>query len=134
MTRLPYWNQRLRAYLRAVHQMPFGYGTNDCGTFTAGAIKAMTGQDPMRGYRGYRTLKGAMRKLQAKGHADHVALAAALYPECPPALAQVGDLAVVQGKDGLALGIVQGSRIYAVGADGLGVVPLTAAIRAFRIG
>ena len=66
MTRLPDWQARLTDYLRVVARRGFAYGRHDCCTFTAGCVAAMTGVDPMRGFRGYRTLAGAMRNLQAK--------------------------------------------------------------------
>lgn len=133
MTRHPDWQKRLTDYLRAIHQHPFEYGRFDCALFVAGAVKAMTGVDPMRGMRGYRSRSAGMRAARAKGHADHIDMTATLFPEVLPSLAGPGDIAVIDGTTGPALGIVQGAHIYVAGDAGLGLVPFTAARRAFRV-
>ena len=132
--RRPDWREALTAYLIETAGVPFAEGQNDCALFAAGAVKAMTGQDFARGFRGYRTTKGGLKKLMAKGFEDHVALAASVLEEIPPAFAQVGDVAVVPGDDGTdALGIVQGEMIYVSAPTGRALVPLTSATRAFRV-
>lgn len=131
--RLPDWQQRLTDYLRAHHARPFAWGRWDCAIFTAGAVRAMTGRDPMRGLRGYRTLAEGLRKARARGLEDHVAAVAATFPEIHPAFAGPGDIAVVPGAPGLALGLVQGPQVYVLGDRGLGLMSLTEAQRAFRV-
>jgi len=131
--RHPDWQQRLTDYLRAHHARPFAWGRWDCALFVAGGVRAMTGRDPMRGLRGYRTLREGLRKAQAAGLEDHVAAVADRFPEIHPAFAGPGDIAVVPGEPGLALGIVQGAQIYVVGERGLGLMLLTEARRAFRV-
>jgi hypothetical protein len=133
MTRLPDWQARLTDYLRSVARQGFAYGRHDCCTFTAGCVAAMTGVDPMRGFRGYRTLAAGLRRADARGFPDHIAVVATLFAECPPAYAQAGDIAVVEGETLHSLGIVQGARIYVIGPHGIGTVPLDAARRAFRV-
>lgn len=131
--RLDDWQARLIDYVGQQTREPFAYGRNDCALFTAGAVKAMTGQDPAVGLRGYRSLKAGEKKLSEKGFADHVAVAASMFEEVPPAMAQVGDIAVVPGDDGLALGIVQGEAVYLLRRDGVGLVSILSAVRAFRV-
>lgn len=41
--RLPDWPERLAGYLQACRAVPFAWGTQDCATFAAGAVSAMTG-------------------------------------------------------------------------------------------
>ena len=130
------WQHRLTAYLSSIHRLPFEAGKLDCAIFTAGAVLAMTGVDHAKGWRGkYRSLAKGLKALEKAGHADHVALAASLYPEVPPIMAQEGDIAVVpaEGETGSALGIVQGPMIYVMSLNGLALVPLTHATRAFRV-
>ena len=130
------WQHRLTAYLASIASAPFEAGRLDCALFTAGAVKAMTGVDHARGWRGkYRSLAKGLKALEKAGHADHVALAASLYPEVPPIMAQEGDIAVVpaDGETGSALGIVQGPSIYVMSRAGLTLAPLTLATRAFRV-
>lgn len=131
--RLPDWRQRLIDHIVATAGEPFKPGTHDCALAAANAVKAMTGKDYARGFRGYRTIAEGLRKLKAKGYEDHVALVAEHFEEIPPSMAQVGDIAVVQGDDGLALAIVQGELLYVTAPQGRALVPLTSAKRAFRV-
>lgn len=134
LTRLPDWRARLLAYGRESAATAFAYGRFDCALFAAGAVQAMTGTDYAAPFRGrYRTRIGGLRVLRAAGHADHIALAAATLPACPVLRAQVGDLAVVAGDDGAALGVVTGEVIWVLHPSGLGHVRLSAATRAFRV-
>lgn len=131
--RHPDWQKRLTAYLSKVREHPFKYGLWDCALFAAGSVHAMTGTDPMRGFRGYRSLAEGLRHARSRGVEDHVAGAAAQFEEIPAAMAAPGDIAVVPVEGGLSLGIVQGAQIYVVTASGLGLVPLEHAQRAFRV-
>lgn len=127
------WQARLTAYVVEVQRRPFEPGRLDCALFAAGAVEAMTCVDHAGGYRGYRTLTGGHKRLRASGYENHVALAASLFDEVPPSFAQAGDLAVVPSEDGPALGVVQGEHVYVMGPDGLGLVSLMSAARAFRV-
>ncbi|AET73304.1 hypothetical protein EMVG_00018 [Emiliania huxleyi virus PS401] len=128
------WRPDLAEYVAAAARQPFRPGRHDCALFAAGAVKAMTGADFARGYRStYRSLAKGRQVLQEKGFADHVALAAHHLPEIAPIMAQEGDIAVVAGDADSALGVVQGPMIYVLRPGGLGLEPLTAAVRAFRV-
>lgn len=133
MTRVVDWRSRLTEYMADVSRVQFRPGRHDCALFVAGAVKAMTGVDHARGWRGYRSLATGQRKLEAKGFADHIALIASILPEITPIMAQVGDVAVVDGHDVLALGIVQGAFVYVLRPSGAGLVPLTDVKKAFRV-
>lgn len=136
MTRLPDWRSRLmRAAAEAAHQ-PIAYGQHDCFLFALDAVDAMCGTAWAAECRGrYTTLREGLVAGRRAGFADHVAFIAARLPEIAPALARVGDLAVTMGTDGLAaLGVVQGAGIYVLHpGGGLGTVPLTLAVGAFRV-
>lgn len=41
--RLPDWPERLAAYIEQRRHVPFAWGDNDCASFAAGAVAAMTG-------------------------------------------------------------------------------------------
>jgi hypothetical protein len=134
MKRTTDWRARLMTYLARAHSAQFRPGQHDCALFASGAVAAMTGVDLATHWRGrYRTIRGGLRVLRAEGYANHIALADALFDSCPVAMAQVGDLAAVPGPDGLALGVVQGARIYVLRPDGLATVDLLAAVRAWRV-
>jgi hypothetical protein len=127
--KLPGWQARLTDFLRANHRRTFAPGKWDCAIWAAGAVEAMTGEDHLRGFRGYRSIAEGKRFLRAKGFDDHVAYCASLLPEVPPAFAQPGDVAVI---DGQSLGIVQGAQVYMFGVNGFGMTPFSVIGRAFR--
>lgn len=135
MQRRPDWHARLTGFLLDCAGRPYRPGRFDCAIFAAGAIEAMTGVDLAADWRGrYRTLRGGLRVLRAEGYHDHLALAAAHFPAIPIALAQSGDLAVVDGPDGPALGVVMGPQIHALHPEaGLVALPLLQAQGGFRI-
>lgn len=134
MSRLPDWRSRLAAYIERVRRAPFAWSTHDCCMFAAGAVEAVTGADPAAELRGtYGDLAGGMTALGRAGFAGPVDMARALFDRVPPALAQVGDVAVVDTPEGPALGVVQGPSIFVVGPEGLRTVDLLAARLAFRV-
>lgn len=130
LTRRPDWRARLFAEITRVAGLPLDAGRFDCALFTGGCVEAQTGTDLARGWRGYRTIAEGRRALARAGHAD---LAASLLPEVAPALAQLGDVALVREGEREALGIVQGAHVWVVGETGLGLVPRERIERAFSV-
>lgn len=124
------WQAPFVAFMRENRRRPFEPGKWDCAVWAAGAVEIMTGEDHLRGFRGYRTIAEGKRFLQAKGFEDHVAYVASVLPEIWPSRAQVGDLAVI---DGQSLGIVQGAQVYMFGVNGFGMAPFDIIGRAFRV-
>lgn len=124
--RRPDWRGRLDLYVNEVRRLPFSPGTHDCALFVAGAIEAMTGEDPAAELRGrYRTLEEGLVLLQSQGFIDHVDAAAARFERIPREMAQIGDLAVVKAEaEGRALGLVGGHRVFVVGHRGMLTVDL----------
>lgn len=109
--RAPDWQTRLSRYIRQRRNIPFEWGVNDCATFACDGIAAMTGVDPARSLKGYRTRRGADRALKKHGFADLKAAADALaeehgFPPVDPAYAQRGDLVLVETERGQCLGLV----------------------------
>ena len=134
MGKLINWHARLAAYLAACRARPFAYGEHDCALFAAGAVQAMKGVDPALEWRGrYTTQRGGLRVLRRAGFRDHIEAVAAQFPEIPVSSALPGDLAAIGTEDGPALGVVQGAAIYVLGPGGLGLMPRSAATRAFRV-
>lgn len=134
--RLPDWRPRLAQYLSEVARQSFRPGRHDCALFCAGAVEAMTGLDTAADWRGkYRSLKAGGKALAAAGFEDHVALVASMCPQVPPALAQVGDLAALPSDDGefLALGVIQGPKVYVLQPSGLALVSRLHAQKAFKV-
>jgi hypothetical protein len=126
MKKVEGWHYNLRRYIETSAATPFKTGTHDCALFWAGGVEAMTGIDPAADYRGKYTTFRDGKQLIGGDLGDY---AKRFFEEVPPAMAQVGDLAMVKG----ACGIVQGEHIYMLGRGGIMTVPLTRATRAFRV-
>lgn len=134
ISRRPDWRARLGAYIETVRRAPFTYGTLDCALFAAGAVAAMTGEDLAAELRGtYESFPAGLYALRRQGFMDPIDMVRSHFPEVPVALAQVGDIAVVQLDEGPALGILQGARIFLMGLEGLVTADLLAARAAFRV-
>ena len=124
------WRVLLINHILEAERKPFKYGENDCAIFAADAVKVMTGEDYAAEFRGtYSTAIGAKRKLKAAGFNDLAHLASNKFEEVPPLTATIGDLAIVEGDSGPALGVVLGADI----ATASGRVPLIEIKKAYRV-
>jgi hypothetical protein len=134
-TRQPGWQMHLMQYLAERARTPVDPNAPVCAEFTAGAIEAITGRSLSIAWRGkYLTVASGLKALRRAGFADHIALAASMFEAIPPAFACAGDIAVLPGEDGIrVLGIVQGPNIFVQTVMGVGAVPLTDAIAAFKV-
>lgn len=131
IVRLPDWRPRLQAWLTEVRDRPFAYGEHDCALFAAGAVAAMTGVDLAAEYRGrYGSLKEGFNL--ARG--GHLALLRQHLEPIAPALAQVGDIALIGEVGFPALGVFEGGQVLVLRErGGLGTIPRAAAMQAYRV-
>ena len=130
--RLPDWRHRFNAYLAATEGVPFRPGKHDCALFCAGGIKALTGFDPARGWRGYRTLAGGQKKLAKAGYANWWDM----LENCEhtdPSKARVGDVVLAEGDGDFAGGLCLGLHIKVLGINGAALLPRSAIVRSFGI-
>jgi hypothetical protein len=142
MTRHPDWSTRLSKFLVDRDQVPFAWQANDCATFSCDAIQAITGVDLAAVYRGtYKTQRGslrAIRKVCGGSSVEDAAVHAATQhnlPEINPRMAGRGDWVLLPNGEQRMLGIValDGKHAVAVADQGLIFVPLTRALRAWKI-
>jgi hypothetical protein len=125
------WRQKLTEYLTEMSHRRVSFGAWDCAIFAGGAAGAQMGVDYLKGWVGtYSDMTSGIEVLNRKGYADHIDLVRQTFSEVPVSFAQEGDIAVV----GDALGVVQGSSIYVLRDEGIGLVPLLSARTAFRVG
>jgi hypothetical protein len=124
--------QMLMAYFDLVRTKRFRPGSHDCGMYVAGWVKVATGVDHGKRWRGrYRSMKGLAKVMAEDGFASHVDYIATLFPEIPPAMAQVGDLAVCEQD---AMGIFASDRVFVLRPhEGIGTLSRLKAVRAFKI-
>ena len=133
MNRLPDWQLRLDGFVRARAHQPFAWGSNDCATFAADCVEALTGARLLPELRSYATALQAMRLIEERGGLRGVATEALGEP-IRPAFAAIGDVVLVSSAaGGEALGICNGSVVLGPGADGMEVIGMDAAIAAWRV-
>lgn len=126
------WPEALAAFIAERQGKPFAWGSNDCAHFAADWIKACTGEAVS--LPSFTSAASAMRALEQLG-GMHAAVSAALGdPLAVPALAQRGDVALleVDGRD--FLGVIESEYVAAPGPEGLRMLPRTAITAAWKVG
>jgi len=111
------WKKELIKYLEQCHRKEFSYGLIDCCTFTADAVKAMTGVDFMEEFRGqYKTKQEALSAIKNIGSGT---LLKTMKDKFGPFVNRglFGDVAYMWGKDGPTLGICLGAESVFIGED-----------------
>lgn len=132
MRRSSNWPRRLMEYIERNAREPFAWGEHDCALFAAGAVHAMTGEDPMEAIRGtYSDESGAedaIASLSARGL--YGALTEVLGASVVGAQGKRGDIAYHNG----ICGVVMGRDALFVSDEGLIRVPIRQVQRAFHVG
>jgi len=114
------WHGRLYAWALSIAATPHEYGQHDCALYVAGGLDAMYGTDIAGRFRGrYTTYRGGLRALRREGFRDHLDLLSHFARPVDPALAQIGDIAVVDTPDHPAIGFVMGGDLQMLTLDGL---------------
>ena len=86
------WQIRFESWVRDRQAKPFAWGSNDCCTFAASCVQAITGVDPTpAGLGKHRTEKQALRAAQRHGGIHGIATDSLGQP-LPASQAQVGDV------------------------------------------
>jgi hypothetical protein len=114
--RISTWEEALSNYIITKRHEPFEYGVNDCCLFAAGAVEAITGEDPMSEFRGkYDSLKTSLKAIKDIGAGTLKTTMDGKFPEVAIGHAQRGDLAFFNES----VGVVVGGFAYFVSDDGL---------------
>lgn len=143
MIRVADWQTRLERFLAGHREHEFRYGSWDCALFVCDAIKLMTGVDPAAGFRGnYSSRTEALVAIRAySGKRSLLALTERITSEMkmrevPALLAGRGDVVLIRrAKADVSLGLIalNGRSILTVSRGGLCAVPLSLALRAWRV-
>ena len=125
------WPARLNAYVCDVQRNEFAWGRFDCCTFAAGAVQAMTGEDPMAAYRNqYRSRLEAALALRETGSGTLAGTLEGIFgPPVPGAQGRRGDIAWHEG----CCGVVMGRFAIFITSQGLGTVVISRLEGAFRV-
>lgn len=140
--RLPGAAEALGRLLAQRQRAPFAWGVHDCCLWAADAVRAQVGIDPAAALRGrYATALQARRViLAAGGSLRGIASAALGEPLRSPMLACAGDVGLTLGpaatedEDRAALAVCLGGWWAAPGAQSLALLPMSAALAAWRVG
>lgn len=132
------WPERFHHFLLSRAETPYSSAANDCATFAADGIEAMTGTDPMAELRGYTTEAEAMLRIaevtSGKTLEDAVVWIAAkqgMTERLHLLTAQRGDLVLYRNGTTLACGLVHlnGRDVVSPGTTGILRMPLSNAYR-----
>lgn len=134
MTRKPDWPERLISIIDHHMHAPFQWGVSDCGILFADVSKALTGFDPLKHMRRYRTKAGALKTLKRHGYDSVADLVADKFEEFPMAQAGRGDLAMPEITDALSSpAVITGAQAVSKNEHGPVVLPRSLLIQAYRV-
>lgn len=125
--------ERLAEFTTGRRRQPYAWGTNDCVTFAADAVEAVTGTDPLAELRGAWTSESeAMTVLEAQG--GLIAAMDARFLRKAKEFAQRGDLVLVKDANGQpSLAVCVGKDAVAPGEDEMLLVPMGLARMAWEV-
>lgn len=133
MKRLEDWPSRLASFVESRRERDFSWADNDCCRFVCDAVEAITGVDPGQRWRGlYSSEKSARRVLRDNGGVVGIATLV-LGPAVPAALAQRGDVVLVDTPQGEALAVHLGNTVAAQGLHGIEFMSSGAAKAAWKV-
>lgn len=128
--------EALIAYLDARVRTPFAWGSaaHDCVSFAAGAVEALTGNNPLaKAGRTWSGERGAVRVLRHLGGLE-AAADSVLERLAAPSLAHRGDVGLAKIGDRSSLVIFEGVTVVGPGLNGLVRLPRSLASSAWSAG
>ncbi|MFS0736927.1 hypothetical protein ABC347_07745 [Sphingomonas sp. 1P06PA] len=115
--RRPDWEARLAEYLAGAMTYARDGELEHCAFFAAGAARAVTGRDPMKGLR-RRAQTGTGRVRILAEHGGLEAMVDDRFPAISPFKAKRGDLVMGEASDGTAaIGVCIGGEALFVGEE-----------------
>lgn len=110
----PDYQSRLSEYISGERFKVREPSTINCAAFTAGAVEAMTGHNPISQWI-KEDAAASMAAMKVDGYRSMKQFLDAHYEKIGYQFAQVGDVALIDRK---AMGVVVGAFIAAIGEDG----------------
>lgn len=119
--------ESLALFTAARRLTPYNWGTNDCVTFAADSVAAVSGNDPLGSLRGTWTNEAeAMAVLEAQG--GLIAAMDARFPRKAREFAQRGDVVLLKDANGQpSLGVCVGRDAVSPGEQEMLLTPITEA-------
>ena len=128
--RVENWQSKLNKHLQTVGS--FAWGTNDCCMFAVGCVQVMTGVDHGKAYKGYKSARGALNRLNDYGGVEGIATIQLGAPK-PVKQAKRGDVVSFKAGEEIALGISVGDKIVGIGEHGLLFMPFSEGVNAWSV-
>lgn len=139
LTRLYDWPERLAALIAERRETSFSFGVHDCALFACDAVLAMTGTDIAARFRPRYSDEAGARLLLAEKNLARMALEVArefdMQEFTLPWAAPRGSVLLLHKREFVdyTLAINDGRWAVAPGATGLEFVPLSLAVKAWRV-
>jgi hypothetical protein len=134
LVRVYQWPVIYESFAKQRSAMPFKWGSNDCSTFCADFVLAITGQFIVpEKFIGHSTAKSALRALKDSGGLPGIVSSVLGQPR-PVLLAQIGDVVLVKIGRHDALGICNGDTVIGPGKTGIVAVGLADCQLCWRVG
>jgi hypothetical protein len=125
------WPQRLSDYIESRKDEPFAYGSHDCCQFAAGAVEAVTGENPADPWN-YRNEIGAYRLMAEAGGIDGL-ITQALGNPVNAAQAGRGDVVLAELENGPTAGVCLGRECAFPAQVGITFRPRGAILKAWNV-
>lgn len=135
MRRRQDWPERLYEYLATVRDTPFEWGVHDCITMAAGAVLAMTDEDPLVNFPKWSSMREAAVIMKDAGglvNAVNTQLGAAT--QVAPAFAGRGDIMYVTNGNDALIGVCIGEEVAVPSTENMQYLSRANATVAWRIG
>lgn len=120
----------LSDYIDLVGARPFQWSVNDPLMMVAGAVELLTGIDHAEGLRGRYDSCAEGKKLIGMSALRFVS---ERVPEVPIIEAVDGDIAAIKQGREYGFGIFIGAQIYTMTMNGIGILPRSDAVKAFKV-
>lgn len=139
ITKTEGWAERLAEFVASRQETPFCWGSHDCCAFTAGAVRAMTGADPMAAHHSYLTAISAARVIREAGGILDIPAALGLLERRRVICASRGDVVAAEtyggrkGRKVVALGICIGAMSAFAGPVGVTTLKTSECLKAWRV-
>jgi hypothetical protein len=118
LKRVDDWQIMLVNEVSRLEGTAFKWGTNDCFSLMMSMVEAITGDRPYKSVK-YKSYRGSIGQLKKRGFKNLEEAIAAKFVRVPFALAQRGDLVVINDSEvGKAGGVLLGTDILVMGLHG----------------
>lgn len=136
LMRIEHWELKLDEQIKLYRNQKFEYGVSDCAIFVCSVLKAITGTDYYKQFKGlYSTRMNALKIIAKEGSLTNLVTKTFEIEPLPPKYAMRGDpvLYIDEGTKEECLGICIDHLIIAPREEGLGTFNLLDALHTWNL-